>query len=157
METISLTFDNLQQEMYGFVQDVVDTYKQLLIKDGKDPRGNLIQSLEPVAIDFTNGDYEGSISIAEYWKYVEYGRRPGKFPPPNAMLSWVKARKIIPRANKGLKPPTEKQMAFLVGRKISREGIKKGTQMEQAVDICWSRWEERIDNAITADLETALS
>lgn len=157
METISLTFDNLQNEMYGFVQDVVETYKRLLIKDGKDPNGNLVRSLEPVEIDFTNGDYEGNISIAEYWKYVEYGRRPGKFPPPDAILSWVKTRKIIPRANKGLKPPTEKQMAFLVGRKISREGIKKGTQMEQAVDICWSRWKERIDNAITADLETALS
>lgn len=54
----------------------------------------------------------------KYGFFVEHGRSPGKRPPKNAILEWMKA--------KGIRLP-EKQMeqvAFLIARKIGKKGTK---------------------------------
>jgi len=50
----------------------------------------------------------------KYADVVELGRRPGKFPPVDAITLWVK--RII-------NPKKLKQIAFLVARKIANKGI----------------------------------
>lgn len=156
METITLTFDftNLQNTLDGFINDFIDTYKRYLIRDNKKASGNLIRSLKPVSIKFSNNKIQGEIYIAEYWKYVEYGRRPGKFPPIDKILNWIKVKPVLPRPMNGLKPPTEKQLAFIISRKIARDGIPAGNQYTDALNETWNRWEQRISNAITEDLNT---
>jgi hypothetical protein len=157
METGALTFDNLNNTLYSFVTDFVETYKSLLIRDGKNPKGDLIRTLKPIGIEFTSNQMSGSIEIADYWKYVEYGRRPGKFPPPDAIIEWVKTRPVIPRAKNGLKPPTDKQISFLVSRKISEKGIAAGNQYTKALDICWNRWKDKIEEAVSQDIQNYLN
>ncbi len=152
METSTLTFDNLQIALDSFINDFIQTYKSLLIRDDKKASGNLISSLKPVSIQFKNNKYEADISIASYWKYVEYGRRPGKFPPINKILNWIKVKPVIPRPMNGLKPPTEPQLAFLIARKIARDGIKAGNQFKEALDMTWNRHYNNISNAISKDL-----
>lgn len=71
----NLTFNNLQIALNSFIEDFIRTYKGLLIRDGKKASGNLISSLKPVSIEFSNNKMQGSIEIASYWKYVEYGRK----------------------------------------------------------------------------------
>lgn len=153
METGALTFDNLNSTIYSFLTDFVATYKSILIREGKNPKGNLIRTLKPIGIEFTSDQISGSIEIADYWKYVEYGRRPGRFPPPNAIIEWVRTRPVIPRAKNGIKPPTEKQLAFLVSRKISEKGIQSGNQYTEALDICWERWKDKIEDAVSKDIQ----
>ena len=109
MEDKKMTFDNLQKALDSFINDFINSYKSLLIRDDKKASGNLISSLKPVSIQFKNNKYEADISIASYWKYVEYGRRPGRFPPINKILDWIKIKPVIPRPMNGLKPPTEPQ------------------------------------------------
>lgn len=157
METGALTFDNLNNTLYSFVTDFVDTYKSLLIRDGKNPKGNLIRTLKPIGIEFTSNQISGSVEIADYWKYVEYGRRPGKFPPPNAILEWVRTRPVIPRAKNGIKPHTERQLSFLVSRKIAEKGIPAGNQFTEALDICWERWKDKIGDAVSQDIQNYLN
>lgn len=156
METSTLSFDNLQIALDSFINDFINTYKSLLIRDDKKASGNLISSLKPVTIQFKNNKYEADISIASYWKYVEYGRRPGKFPPINKILNWIKVKPVIPRPMNGLKPPTEPQLAFLIARKIARDGIKAGNQFKEALDMTWNRHYNNISNAITEDLNQAI-
>lgn len=156
METSTLSFDNLQIALDSFINDFIYTYKILLIRDDKKASGNLISSLKPVNIQFKNNKYEADISIASYWKYVEYGRRPGKFPPINKILNWIKVKPVIPRPMNGLKPPTEPQLAFLIARKIARDGIKAGNQFKEALDMTWNRHYNNISNAITEDLNKAI-
>ena len=156
METSTLSFDNLQIALDSFINDFIQTYKGLLIRDDKKASGNLISSLKPVTIQFKNNKYEANISIASYWKYVEYGRRPGKFPPINKILNWIKVKPVIPRPMNGLKPPTEPQLAFLIARKIARDGIKAGNQFKEALDMTWNRHYNYISNAITEDLNQAI-
>ena len=156
METSTLSFDNLQIALDSFINDFIHTYKGLLIRDDKKASGNLISSLKPVTIQFKNNKFEANISIASYWKYVEYGRRPGKFPPINKILNWIKVKPVIPRPMNGLKPPTEPQLAFLIARKIARYGIKAGNQFKEALDMTWNRHYNDISNAITEDLNQAI-
>lgn len=53
-----------------------------------------------------------------YWYYVEYGRKPGKYPPLSAMLSWVQSKPALTSPELSLK-----QRAFLAGRSIAEYGI----------------------------------
>lgn len=152
METNALTFPNLEKAINDFVSDFVDTYKGLLIRDNKKATGDLIRSIKPIEIQFETNKYSGSISLAHYWKYVEYGRRPGKFPPPNKILDWVKIKPVLPRPVNGIKP-TEKQLAFLISRKIARDGIEAGNQFKEALDLCWAKNKNKISDAISIDLQ----
>lgn len=157
METNTLTFDNLQRALDAFIDDFIATYRGLLIRDGKKATGNLIKSLKPVSLEFSGNRYTGSISLASYWKYVEYGRKKGgKFPPRDKILQWIKVKPVIPRQINGVKP-TQKQLAFLICRKIARDGIEPGNQFEEALDLTWKRDEKGISDAITADLDKAIT
>ena len=157
MEKDALTFNNLQQVLDDFTKDVAETYRGLLLSDGKNATGELISSIKPMTPSLVNGTFECSLSLAPHWKYVENGRRPGKFPPIENILEWVKAKPQLVRPNRlDRKELAPKQLAFLVARKIATKGIQPGNQLEEAMDIVYARWKDRIDAAITADIETIL-
>lgn len=60
----------------------------------------------------------GSVgSNSEYFPFVEFGRSPGRFPPPDVILGWVR-RKLTPASD-----AEARSIAFLVGRKIAEFGI----------------------------------
>ena len=152
METNALNFENLKKALDIFINDFIQTYKGLLIRDDKKASGNLISSIKPIEIEFSNNKMSGSISLASYWKYVEYGRKAGKFPPINKILKWIEIKPVIPRPNNGIKP-TNKQLAFLISRKIARDGIKPGNQLEEALNLSWAKNKDNISYAISADLQ----
>ena len=157
MEKDALTFNNLQQVLDDFTKDVAETYKSLLLRDGKNATGELISSIKPMTPELVNGTFECSLSLAPHWKYVENGRRPGKFPPIDNILEWVKAKPQLARPNRlDRKEISPKQLACLVARKSATKGIQPGNQLEEAMDIVYARWKDRIDAAITADIETVI-
>ena len=152
-----MTFNNLQQILDDFTKDVAETYRSLLLRDGKNATGSLISSIKPMTPELVDGTFECSLSLAPHWKYVENGRRPGKFPPIENILEWVKAKPELARPNRlDRKELAPKQLAFLVARKIATKGIQPGNQLEEAMDIVYARWKDRIDAAITADIESIL-
>ena len=151
METNTLKFENLENALKIFIDDLVTVYKQTLIRDDKKASGNLIKSIKELEIEFSNNKMIGSISLANYWKYVEYGRKAGKFPPVDKILNWIKIKPVIPRPVNGIKP-TQKQLAFLISRKIARDGIQAGNQFKESLNIVWNRNKENISNAISIDL-----
>ena len=157
MEKDALTFNNLQQVLDDFTKDVAETYKSLLLRDGKNATGELISSIKPMTPELVDGAFECSLSLAPHWKYVENGRKAGKFPPIDNILDWVKAKPQLARPNKlDRKELAPKQLAFLVARKIATKGIQPGNQPTEAIDIVYARWKDRIDAAITADIESIL-
>lgn len=157
MEKDALTFNNLQQVLDDFTKDVAETYKGLLLRDGKNATGELISSIKPMTPEIVDGTLQCSLSLAPHWKYVENGRKAGKFPPIDNILDWVKAKPQLVRPNRlDRKDVTPKQLAFLVARKIATKGIQPGNQLSEAMDIVYTRWKDRIDAAITADIEDIL-
>jgi len=65
----------------------------------------------------------GKLWAADYFKYLVLGRGPGKQPPPDRMLDWVKKNPDkFQSAKQIFKNITEQGLAFIIGRKIAREG-----------------------------------
>lgn len=152
METNALTFPNLENAINNFISDFINTYKGLLIRDDKKATGDLIRSIKPIEIQFSNNKMSGSISLREYWKYIEYGtgpqhipdKRQQYWPPRDKILKWVKIKN-------GIKP-NEKQLAFLISRKIHDDGIKPGRQFAEALNLTWAKNKDYISDAISTDL-----
>lgn len=97
--------------------------------------------------------FEIEFNAPEYWKYANYGRGPGKFPPLDKIEDWIKRRKIAPYPTKSGSVPTRKQLAYLIGRKIAREGFKGSGFLEKSLKEQEDYWEERISDAIYEDIQ----
>lgn len=99
----------------------------------------------------------------DWFKYMIYGRGPGKQPPPDKMLSWVqKNPDIFASARNKFKYITEKGLAFLVGRKIGNEGTdiyqgkKKGVDLLGAMEKNMPELKKDIAKEIKLNIVTSL-
>ena len=79
-----------------------------------------------------DGRYWVEVSMEDYWKYVNDGRKPGKMPPISKIEEWIRVKPIQPRPY--TYTPTVKSLAFLIQRSI-RE--KKGYAPPRSVLEDW--------------------
>ena len=109
-------------------------------------------------ISFTvdiDGNYYNILFKAEsYWKYAEYGRKSGKWPPLTAIEKWIDIRRITPYPTAKGKLPTKKQLAFLIARSIGENGTLTTPVyfLGRSLDEDRAYWNEQIDKAITEDV-----
>ena len=91
-----------------------------------------------------------------YIYFLDKGRRPGKFPPVNAMRDWVRSKLGITNDNEN------KSVAFLVGRKISNFGTNifrdksKGIQLDNKVNNMLNNLYEELQGEAKAEALTWL-
>ena len=95
--------------------------------------GNLYNSL--TATVMPNGDdYELVITYADYFKYVNEGRRPErKRVPLSALLQWIKIRGIKGRNKKG-RFISNMSMAFAIRENIFKYGIRPANIYDKGLD-----------------------
>ncbi len=89
------------------------------------------QSIPVSSIRVEVSDDAGQLYTADYMKYLIYGRPPGKQPPPEIMFEWVAKQ---PEASSWTDNEI-KSMAFLVGRKIGRDGTDIWEGKKQGIDL----------------------
>lgn len=156
METYTLIdFSNLAAVLEQYGAEVCERYRAELAEQGKNASGLLSGSVRYL-VKRETAVYAVDLSLAEYWQYVEYGRRPGKFPPPEKILEWIRVKPVLPRPLENGRLPTEQQLAFLIGRKIARDGIAPTPALSDASTDVYDRFLERIGAAISADLARAV-
>lgn len=78
----------------------IEQYKTALQEADKVASGALLNSID-YTVEINDRQVTLSIYAEEHWKYVEYGRNPGKFPPLDTIKSWIKV-KGLPRSGQGL-------------------------------------------------------
>ena len=112
---------NIQSILYQVAYDVALDYQTELRNQGISATG----ALANVDFEVTIGEnsYGISLILQDYWKNVEYGRRPGKFPNITSLQEWIQVRRILPRPMANGKLPTEKQLTFMIGNSIKENGI----------------------------------
>ena len=105
------------------IQKLADSVGELYRKQLED--GGVNTSSNPIRaiVEFNGDQLLISFELNDYWKYVEYGRKPGKQPPVDSIADWIKIKRIIPEPING-KIPDTKQLAFLIARKIGRDGVE---------------------------------
>lgn len=103
--------------------EFAQAYKQSLVADNKFASGSLTKNIKS-RVKYDGKWLEIILSLEDYWKYVEYGRKPGKFPPIDKIRNWILIKPILPRPLSNGKLPTTNQLAYLISRKIATKGIK---------------------------------
>ena len=146
-----IKWDNLYRVLEEAGQEIRNAYQDNLIRDNKIATGDLLNSVE-YKVEHNGQAIWVELHLKDYYKYVEEGRAPGKFPPPEAILEWIRIKPVVPDERTG-KLPTEEQLAFLIGRKIAEQGIEPGYQLRDAMRDNKKTFEERIDEAIAQDIE----
>ena len=157
MELIDLS--ELQKVLQDLANDIRDNYKEhLQFNNRYTERGvptgysqKLIDSVETQVVVGDNA-YEVTMTLNDYWKYVEDDTKP-HFPPPNKILEWVEIKPVIPRPLASGKIPSPKQLAFLIGRAIYEHGTKGSHDLEKVKEGIIPFYKDKIAAALGHDME----
>ena len=80
-----------------------------------------------------------SIEMNYYWKYVEYGRKPGKYVPIKPLEEWARS--------KGFSNP--RSAAFAISRNIFKFGVKPtnfyGTSIDKITELLDTEFKDDVD------------
>lgn len=106
----------------NIINEFTDTLKSVISSNGSNASGTLSKSITGI-VKMNDKYLTVSISLEDYWKYIEYGTNP-HFPPVDKIREWIRVKPVLPRPLASGKLPTENQLAFLIGRKISKLGTK---------------------------------
>jgi hypothetical protein len=98
---------------------------------------------------------------SNYFLARENGRKPGKQPPVDAILEWMRIKPIKLRDKESGKfqKPTEalkRQVAFLIARKIGKQGIKGWHAFDYAMENIWDEYEAQVVAAYQKDFTATL-
>ena len=126
-------------------------YQDKLIKGDKIATGDLMNNVEYI-IEKDSRSVSVSLQLEDYWKYVEEGRAPGKFPPVDKILDWIRVKPIVPDERSG-RLPTENQLAFLIGRKIAEEGIEGTHYLQESQEEVLVEFEDKLSEAVGKDVD----
>ena len=145
---------HVQAVMEEMAIAIRNEYQDNLIRNDRIASGDLLNNIE---YEITRGDFTYTIYVKmkDYWYYVENGRKAGKWPPIDNILNWIKIKPVLPRPNAKGKLPTPQQLAFLIARKIGEEGTQGTHDLRKATDTIWDTFEDRLYEAIDADVDAA--
>lgn len=105
---------------------------ETLIKEFESIKADLITAYDRKGMR-ASGQFADSLEVRQtnrgvqlwglsYSQQLETGRQAGKFPPIDAIKQWIEDKGIASRLNGEI---TKNQLAFLIARKIAREGWKR--------------------------------
>lgn len=147
-----IQLNEVMQTLIDLANDMEENYKEQLANSGRyTTEYGLIDSVK-CHVQVNDRGYEVTMTLNDYWKWVENDTKP-HFPPPDAILRWIQIKPIIPRPDALGRTPTENQLAFLIGRKIAREGTKGSHDLEKTKDALLPFYKERLSIALGHDVE----
>ena len=98
--------------------------------------------------------FEVYFELPSYFPFAENGRRPGKFPPPDAILKWVQFKRLVPRPGRDGKVPSTNQLVYLISRKIATKGTEGKHLFEKTLDDpSLDNLADKLVELITAEFE----
>ena len=142
------------------MKDLIVTYLQSVVDDMA--KQNQKVPVSAMRIEATN--IEGNLYAPDWFQYMIYGRGPGKQPPPDSMMKWVQNNQdIYQKAKQNIKYLSEQGFAFIVGRKIGRDGTdvwqgkRKGVDILGAMEKGLSELKDSLAKEERLKIETSLS
>lgn len=147
---LDIKWTALERVLNEFADTFIQNARDNLQADGSIATGELYDSFEKI-IEIGEDYFSVKISLADYWTFVNSGRGPGKFPPPNAIRRWIEVKPVSPYPING-KTPSVDQLTFLISRKIANEGTPPQPFFQPAVDEALRTFSGAIDKAIEDDV-----
>ena len=146
-----MVFRRVEKVLSDFAELMLDGYKERLETDGINASGSLSNTLS-VNVEQNGVLYEVSFNINKYWRWLEEGRAPtknnGNGELRRNILQWIRQKPVLPKPFNG-KLPTEEQLAYLISRKIHREGYEGKEPLKKTY--------EEVEDMLKSDLEIAFA
>lgn len=179
-----IEFEELHKVLEDYAKEAEEIYKYQLSLGGKKASRSLADTAK-AQVSVNGTTYEVSLSLQEYWKFVERGRAgtessPAKgysgtlpsyvpsatrtelnmhpsraaFPPVGAIMNWISVKPILPRpdADGNMQKLRPKQLAFLIGRKIQKHGIKPHPALATTIEELDRLYHDKISDALGHDV-----
>ena len=135
---------------------IVDGLKKSITEDDSIASRDLLQSVRPDIKRFGK-KVELQIWMADHWKFVDRGRKPGKRPPMQPIQEWI-ARKGIPLKGKGAKKNQARTLAFLIARKIGLRGTKGTNFVRETINSSFkSRMKKEVSTALGKEIKLEIT
>lgn len=144
-----IRFDNLSKALADYANDFVWKYKENLSESGRKASGRLITSINS-RVMVNGSEFDVTLSLEDYYIFVEKGTRP-HMPPVSKILEWLRIKPVLPYPMQNGKLPTQRQLAWMIARKIEREGTEGSNDLERTFDET-EYWEQRIADALDEDV-----
>mgnify|MGYP003650882043 FL=1 len=173
--------DNIERYLESFGKQVVKDSRELLRKDkGDTSLGNSIR----FTVTAEEGGFSTKFYMAEYGQFLDKGvsgnktkqsyinydgkkvKSPGKGyttkgPPIDILSKWIKRKGIKPKGFKRGRSKDTGQFvsgfAFLISRKIKREGIKSLSFFQKPLGLQFNKLEKDMLKILTLDIRSYLT
>lgn len=145
-----ISFPELEKVLEDFARDFGEGYKEELLRNGRRASGDLINSVK-TEVHAGEHSYEVTITLRDYWKYIENGTRP-HWPPRDAILRWITVKPVIPRPDRYGRIPSPQSLAFLISRKIATVGTEGSQDLQKTKDALIPLYRQRIAAALGNDM-----
>lgn len=146
-----MEFKRVEKVLIDFAELMRDGYKERLASEGINASGSLSNSVA-AQVEMNGTVFEVSLTLNEYWKYIEGGRPPtqnnGNGELRRSILQWIKVKPVLPKPFDG-KLPTEEQLAYLISRKIHKEGYEGKEPLKKTFEV--------VEDMLRDDLEIAFA
>ena len=153
-ENTLVRFDNLLKALEEYAIAIRNEYQDNLIRSDRIASGDLLNNVEFEVLQ-NGAAFKVNLLLAPYWKYLEEGTKP-HFPPVDALLKWIEVKPVLPRPDKNGKLPTPKQLAFLIGRKISEEGTQGTQDLQRTTMSINEQHRQKIIDAFRMDVQNTM-
>ena len=152
-------FKHTMKALNDFGNFIVTNYKSQLEAEQMN-NGELYKKIS-YSVSTVSSGWVISVSLADYWKYIENGRRAGaKMPPLDVIEKWIDVKQIKPHSMtlKSGKTviPTPPQLPFLIARSIGRRGIAPKPLFKNSFEAAKKQFIQVIKDAITQDIKENL-
>ena len=146
----TITWDNTQAVLEQYAQQLVAQYRENLTQGKRNASSKLADTVKAeVKVEETVISVE--LTLQDYWYYVDNGRKAGKMPPISKIEEWIKVKRPFGKSQKQL--PSPRSLAYLIARKIGREGTKGTHDLRNASDMTYNTFKARLEQAIAEDVD----
>lgn len=150
MASINIKWTHLEEVLNEFADQVIQKARENLDANGTNASNTLYDTMEKI-VEVGDDYYKVSLSLADYWRYVEEGTgpqhlpdaRPQFWPKIEPLKEWVQIKPGVPK---------DSAFAYAVRGKIHASGTTAQPFLEPAKDEVLNRFEELINQAIEADV-----
>lgn len=141
----------LAEALTAIGAEFVGEYRAELLASSFSQAGETADTLAPEVVEDATGLHL-VIGLAGWWYYVEHGRGPGKMPPRDRILEWINTTGLTPEPDENGNTISLDTLAFLIARKIGREGTKGKNVVFKVMERNAERWAEQINIAARQDV-----
>lgn len=158
MESLAQSFQQAIKDSlakpYPFAPGYTKQRAPFGVRNMKVKTGALYNSIKVLWVgDPRSRNMKIQVDMLDYWKYVNDGRKPGKYVPIKPLIQWIR-QKGFNRASTGrFKKFNVKGMAFAVSKNIQKFGIQPTYFYDDAVDGFIDRFDEEGVRALGIDIK----